>query len=149
MAEEKRELFNKINEDLKTAMKEKNELRLSTLRMMKSKILYVNARGDLTDAEVIKIITKFSKELKESIEEFKKVDRQDEADKSAKELEIVKEYLPKELSADEIKSLVEQVIKETGASSMKEMGTVMKAVTAKQPGIDGKVVSQLVRELLK
>ncbi|MBU1026564.1 MAG: GatB/YqeY domain-containing protein [Candidatus Margulisbacteria bacterium] len=149
MAEEKRELFNKINEDLKIAMKEKNELRLSTLRMMKSKITYVNARGDLPDAEIIKIITKFSKELKESIEEFKKVDRNEEADKSARELEIVKEYLPKELSADEVKSLVEQAIKETGASSIKEMGQVMKAVMAKQPGIDGKIVSQLVRELLK
>ena len=65
MAEEKRELFSKINSDLSKAMKEKNELRLSTLRMMKSKILYVNARGDLSDAEIIKILIKFSKELKE------------------------------------------------------------------------------------
>ena len=149
MTDEKRELFNKINEDLKIAMKAKDVMRLSTLRMMKSKILYVNARGDLDDVEIIKIVNKFAKELKESMDEFKKVERQDEVDKAAEELAIVKEYLPKELSADEIKSLVEQAIKETGASSIKEMGNVMKAVMAKQPGIDGKVVSQLVRETLK
>ncbi|MDD5594601.1 MAG: GatB/YqeY domain-containing protein, partial [Candidatus Margulisbacteria bacterium] len=76
MAEEaKRELLNKINQDLQAAMKAKDELRLSVLRMMKSKILYVNARGDLPDAEVIKILTKYGKDIKESIEEFKKVGR--------------------------------------------------------------------------
>lgn len=143
------ELFSKINNQIKEAMKAKDELRLSTLRMMKSKILYVNARGDLPEAEIIKIITKYSKELKESITEFKKVDRAEDAAKSEKELVIVQEFLPKQLSADEIKSAIQQAIQETGASSMKEMGNVMKAVLAKHPGIDGKIVSQFVRELLK
>ena len=66
MAEEKRELFNKINEELKSALKAKDEVRLSTLRMMKSKVLYVNARGDLPDVEIIKIVNKYSQELKGS-----------------------------------------------------------------------------------
>ncbi|MDD5382422.1 MAG: GatB/YqeY domain-containing protein [Candidatus Margulisbacteria bacterium] len=148
MAEENKS-FNRINDDLKTAMKAKNELRLSVLRMIKSKILYVNARGDLPDAEIIKIINKYSKELKESIEEFNKVGRGQDAATVEKELAIVSEYLPKELSPEEIKALVQQTIQETGASSIKEMGNVMKAVIAKQPGIDGKLVNQFVRELLK
>jgi hypothetical protein len=150
MAEpEKRELFDKINRDLQGALKEKNELRLSVLRMMKSKILYVNARGDLPDAELIKILTKYSKDIKESIEEFKKVGRGVEVERAEKELLIVQEYLPKELSPDEVKALVQQVISETGAASIKEMGNVMKAVLAKAPGIDGKLVNQFVREILK
>jgi hypothetical protein len=143
------ELLAKINDDLKTAMKAKAELRLSVLRMMKSKVLYVNARGDLPDAEIVKIINKYGKDLKESIEEFKKVGRTVEVEVAQKELAIVQEYLPKELSADEVKALVQQVIQETGASSIKEMGNVMKAVLAKQPSADGKLVSQFVREILK
>ena len=130
-------------------MKAKDVMRLSVLRMMKSKILYVNAKGDLPDNEIIKIITKYGKEIKESIEEFKKVNRADDVAKAEKELVIVQEFLPKQLSADEVKVLVEAVIKETSASSIKDMGNVMKGVMAKAPGIDGKIVSQLVRELLK
>ena len=147
--QEKRELFNKINNDLKNAMKARDELRLSVLRMMKSKVLYVNARGDLPDAEIIKILTKYGKDIKESIEEFKKVGRLVEVERSEKELKIVQEYLPKELSPDEIKSLVQQAVAETGATSIKEMGNVMKAVLAKSPGIDAKLVNQFVREILK
>ncbi len=149
MTEEKRELFQKINDQLKNAMKNKDELRLSTLRMVKRKILYVNAKGDLPDLEITKIIKKYSKELKESIEEFKKVERAKEVERHEKELAIVSEYLPKELSPEEVKKIVQQTIQEIGATSIKEMGKVMKAVLEKQPGIDGKVVNQFVRELLK
>jgi len=148
-AEEKREIFTKINSDLARAMKERNELRLSTMRMMKSKILYVNARGDLPDSEIIKILTKFSKELKEAIEESKKVGRMDVAEKTEKELKIVGEYLPKQLSEDEIKAAVQSIISSIGATSIKDMGRVMKDVLAQHPGIDGKIVNQFVRELLK
>ena len=143
------DLFNKINADLQSAMKAKDEMRLSTLRMMKSKVLYVNARGDLPDAEVIKILTKFGKELTEAAEEAKKVCRFEDAKKSEDELKIVMEYLPKQLSADEIKKAVQETIAELGASSIKDMGAVMKAVGAKRPGIDNKLVSQFVREMLK
>ena len=149
MAEEKRELFDKLNKDLQKSMKEKNEERLAVLRMMKSKICYVNPKGDLPDVEIIKILTKYKHEIKESIEEYKKVNRQDVVELNQKELKIVEEYLPRELSAEEIKSLVQQTIQELGATSIKEMGKVMKEVLAKHPGIDGKTVNQFVREFLK
>jgi uncharacterized protein YqeY len=147
--QEKRELFAKINSELKNAMKAKDELRLSTIRMMKSKILYVNARGDLPDTEIIKILTKYSKILKESIEEFKKVEKNEEVEKHEKEFKIVSEFLPKQLSPEEIKTIVQKTIQELGATSIKEMGKVMKEVLAKSPGVDGKAVNQYVREILK
>jgi uncharacterized protein len=142
-------LFEQINNDIKTAMKAKDELKLSVLRMMKSKVLYVNARGDLPEAEVIKIVNKYGKDIKETIAECAKIGRAAEVAQAEKELAIVQSYLPKELTPDEIKGLVEQAIAETGAASAKDMGKVMKAVQAKAPGADGKVVSQIVRELLK
>jgi uncharacterized protein len=143
------ELFNKINSDLQTALKSKDEIRLSVLRMVKSKILYVNARGDLPDAEITKIIKKYSKDLKQSIEEFKKVEKNDEVAAHEKELAIVAEYLPAEITPEEIKKIVEKAITDTGASSIKDMGKVMKEVSGNNPGIDGKIASQTVRELLK
>ena len=149
MSEEKSALFVKLNADLTAAMKAKDEVRLSVIRMMKSKVLYVNARGDLPEAEVVKIVNKYGKDIKESIEEFKKVGRAAEVAQAEKELAIVQEYLPKELSAEELKALVQLAVTETGASTIKDMGNVMKAILVKVPGADGKVVSSLVRELLK
>ena len=149
MAEEKKVLFAKINDDLKKAMKEKDQQRLNVLRMVKSKILYVNARGDLADTEIIKIINKYGKDLKESIVEFEKVGRTEEVASHKQELEIVAEFLPAELSPEEIKKVVGETIKELGVTSIKEMGNTMKACMAKLPGADGKVVSQSVREILK
>jgi len=149
VAEEKRELFDKLNKDLQKSMKEKNEERLAVLRMMKSKICYVNPKGDLSDVEIIKILTKYKHEIKESIEEYNKVNRPDMVELNQKELKMVEEYLPRELSAEEIKSIVQLTIQELGATSIKEMGKVMKEVLAKHPGIDGKTVNQFVRELLK
>ncbi len=149
MAENKSELFEQINNDIKDAMKAKDELKLSVLRMMKSKVLNINARGDLPEAEVVKIVTKYGKDLKEMIEEYTKIGRTVEVDKAKKELGIVQAYLPKELSPDEIKALVQNTISSLGVSSIKEMGRVMKEVTGANPGIDGKLVSQYVRELLK
>ncbi len=142
-------LFEQINRDLQKARKERDETRLAVLRMMKSKVLYVNARGDLPDPEIQKIINKYSKDLKESIEEFKKVGRPVEVQQHEKELAIVREYLPQELSPEEIKALVQKVIAGTGATSIKEMGRVMKEVLAQAPAADGKLVSQFVREILK
>ncbi|OGC04835.1 hypothetical protein A2276_02590 [candidate division WOR-1 bacterium RIFOXYA12_FULL_43_27] len=142
-------LFEKINLDLQAALKSKDELRLSILRMMKSKILYVNARGDLKEDELIKIVSKYAKELKETIEEMQRLGRPDAAEQSVKELKVVEGYLPKQLSEDEIKNLVKATAAELNASSIKDMGNLMKAVLAKAPGIDGKIVSQLVREILK
>ena len=142
-------LFDKINQDLKIALKAKDSQRLSVLRMIKSKILYVNARGELEENEVVKIINKYAKEIKETIVETKKVGRAEESKQAEAELKIVEEYLPKQLTDEEIKALVKKSIEEEGASSMKDMGRVMKVVLAKAPSVDGKLVSQLVRESLK
>ncbi|MFH1826683.1 MAG: GatB/YqeY domain-containing protein [bacterium] len=149
MTEIKNDLFKKLNSELVKAMKEKKPERLSVLRMMKSKILYVNARGELPDADVVKIVKKYGNELKDSIEQFAKAGKTAEVEQHKKELVVVQEFLPKELAPEEVKKIVEAVVKETGASSVKDMGNVMKAVMAKAPGIDGKVVNQFVRELLK
>ncbi|MBU1617562.1 MAG: GatB/YqeY domain-containing protein [Candidatus Margulisbacteria bacterium] len=146
---EQSELLKKINTDLMIAMKGKDEFRLAVLRMMKSKVLYVNARGEISEAEVIKILNKYAKELKESTEEFRKIGRPAEVEKAIKELAVVQEYLPKEMSAEEVKAAVTQTISALGAASIKEMGKVMKEITAKYPSIDGKLVSQYVREVLK
>lgn len=148
MNEAKKSLFARINADLQQAMKNKDEFRLSVLRMLKSKILYVNARGEMEDGEIIKIINKYGKELKESISEFQKVGRSADVAQVEKELMVVKEYLPAELSPEELKKLVQTVIAEVGASSSKDLGKVMKGIKDKAPAADGKLVSQLVRELL-
>jgi len=142
-------LFEKINKDLQKALKEKNTLRLETIRMMKSKILYINPKGELSDEEIIKILNKYAKTLKEAVEEAKKVNRIDVAEKTEKELQIVREYLPKELSPEELKQVVKKTIKEVGATSMKEMGAVMKEIMGKCPTADGKIVKNLVAQELK
>lgn len=139
-------MFNKINADLKEAMKNKDALRLETLRMMKSKILNVNARGELPEADIIKILTKYANALKEEAAEAEKVGRTETADHAKAELKIVEAYLPKQLNEDDIKTAVEKAIQELGAASMKDMGRVMKEFLARHPGIDGSIVSRLVKE---
>ena len=142
-------LFENLNKDLQKAMKEKNALRLDTLRMMKSKVLYVNARGDLPDEEILKILSKYAKSLEEAIEEAKKVGRLDVSEKTSLELKIVEEYLPTKLSEKELKEVVKKVIAESGASSMKDMGRVMKEIMGKHPAVDGKLLKNLVEQTLQ
>lgn len=141
-------LFQQINSDIIQAMKEKNELKLSVLRMVKSKILNVNARGDLPDTEIIKIISKYAKSLEEAIAETRKVNRLDEVLVLESELVIVKTYLPKQLSEAEIQKTVEDTIQKLGAASIKDMGKVMKEIGANYPGIDNSLVSKIVKEKL-
>ena len=143
------ELFKKLNEDLAAAMKAKDAVRLDVLRMMKSKVLLVNARGDLPDADILKILQKYSKSLKDAIEETKKVNRPEAVAKLEGELKIVEEYLPKMLSEAEARNMVQQIIAETGATTKKDTGKVMKAVMGKGLNIDGSLVSRIVSEILK
>lgn len=143
------ELFKKLNQDLTAAMKAKDTVRLEVLRMMKSKVLLVNARGDLPDTDISKILQKYSKSLKDAIEETKKVNRPEAVAKLEGELKIVEEYLPKMLSDDEVKDLVQKAIAETGATSKKDTGKVMKAVMGMGLNVDGSVVSRFVSETLK
>ncbi len=143
------EMFKKINDALSAAMKAKDTFRLDVIRMMKSKILNVNARGDLPEAEIIKILQKYAKSLKDAIVETKKVNRPDAVSKLEGELKIVEEYLPKMMSETETRELVAKTIAELGVSGPKEMGKVMKAITSKGLSVDNSVISHLVSEALK
>jgi len=142
------ELFKKLNSELAAAMKSKDAFRLDVIRMMKSKVLNVNARGDLPDAEVIKILQKYAKSLKDAIEETKKVNRPDAVTKLEGELKIVEEYLPKMLSEAEVKDIIAKVIAEVGAASPKETGKVIKAVMGKGLNVEGSMVSKIVSQML-
>ena len=143
------ELFKKINDDLSAAMKARDAARLEVVRMMKSKILNVNARGDLPDAEITKILQKYAKSLKDAIEETKKVNRPEAVAKLEYELKTVEEYLPKMMSDAEAREVVAKIIAEVGATSAKDTGKVMKAVMGKGLNVDGSTVSRLVAEALK
>jgi uncharacterized protein YqeY len=143
------EMFKKINGDLAAAMKARDTFRLEVIRMMKSKVLLVNARGDLPDPEIIKILQKYAKSLKDAIEETKKVNRPEAVAKLEGELKIVEEYLPKMLSEAEVRDAVAKAIAEVGATFPKDAGKVMKAVMGKGLNVDGSTVSRIVSEALK
>jgi uncharacterized protein YqeY len=142
----------KVADNMKQAMKDRDALKVSTLRFLMAALK--NARIDkmvpkIEDADVIQVIKKQIKQRQESIEQFTQANRKDLADKEAAELAILKEYLPKEMSEDALKKIIADVLKDTGAATMKDMGTVMKAVAEKTQGAaDNKVVSQLVRSAL-
>jgi len=141
-------MLEKLSEDIKTAMKSRDQFRLDVLRMMKSKIMLVDTKGKISEAECFKILATYSKRLKESIDEFKKVERLDAVEKTENELKIVEEYLPKQMSDEEIKKLVLDAIQKTGAASKKEMGKVMKEALASNATLDGNKVKDIVLALL-
>ncbi len=140
--------------DMTAAMKAKDANRLSTLRMAKAALMNEeNKRGVgtvLTDEDVMKILTTLVKQRKDSIEQFTANGRPELAEKEKEELVVLEEYLPQAATAEEIAAAVDQAIAETGASSMKEMGLVMKATLAKLSGknADGKLVSETVKSKL-
>lgn len=144
-------LIEKIEMDLKNALKSKDQLRVSTLRLLKSAIGYlaIEKKDDLKDDDVISVIKKQVKQRKDSIEGFKKGNREDLAQKEHSELEILKVYLPEEITPEALSVIIDEAINETGASTSKDMGMVMKAVMAKTKGsADGKAVSSIVNEKL-
>lgn len=144
--------LDRINEDLKAAMKSKDAERLSTLRMVKTalKNREIDKMESLTDEEAIKILQSLVKQRRDSIEQYQQAGRIELAEKEAAEIKIIEEYLPAALDDAAIARVVEETIAETGASSMKEMGAVMKAVMAKLTGqtVDGKAVNQIVKSKL-
>jgi len=145
-------LEEKILNDYKEAMKNKETLKSSVLSFLRAEMINVavaKKKKALDDNEVISVIRKQVKARQDSIDQFTKGLRQDLADKETKELEILKSYLPKELSCEEIKKIIEEAVIATGAQEVKDMGKVMKEVNAKIAGqADGKVISDLVRERL-
>ena len=143
-----------IDQEIKTAMKAKNQAVLRTLRAIKSAILIAEtaegrSHGPLTDTEALQLLTKQAKQRKDSLEQFTKNGRDDLAIIESEELEIIEGFLPKQLSEDELKAELEKIMAETGASSMKDMGKVMGLATQRLTGkADGKVIAGMVRNLL-
>jgi uncharacterized protein YqeY len=145
-------LKEQIEADTKTAMKARDMETVSALRMVsssiKNKMIEVRPK-DLTDEDVISVLKKLSKQRKDSIEQFQKAGRNDLADKEQKELSVLEKYLPEQMSEEQITEIVKATISEMGASSMKDMGKVMGAVTGKTQGAaDNKLVSQIVKAQL-
>ncbi|MGE0468579.1 MAG: GatB/YqeY domain-containing protein [Nitrospira sp.] len=145
-------LNDRLTEDLKLAMKSRDQLRMDVIRMIKAAVLNkeVELKRDLDDAEMSRVMTTLVKQRRESVEQFEKAQRLELAAKERKEIEIIESYLPKPLTHQELDALVASVLTETGASSMKDMGQIMKAVMARVAGqpIDGKQVSELVKSKL-
>lgn len=145
-------LEEKILNDYKEAMKARDTLKSSVLSFLRADMINqatAKKKAALDDAEIIAVIKKQIKQRQDSIEQFTKGNRLEMADKEKKEYEILKTYLPPELSEKQIKALIEEAIASTGASTMKDMGRLMKELTAKIAGqADGKLVSELVRQRL-
>jgi uncharacterized protein len=142
----------RIQADLTAAMKEKDELRLSTLRMMKSalKNKEIEKVRPLDDMESLQVLQTLVKQRQDSAHQFRHGGRPDLAEKEEKEIVIIQRYLPAAPTDDELHHAIEKAINEEGASSLKQMGAVIKAARAKLEGkaIDGKVLSDRVRERL-
>lgn len=144
-------LKEKLMADLKDAMKEKQTLRKNVVQMIRAAILQVekDKQIELDDNQVLEIIAKESKKRKDSLSDYEKSGRQDLIDQVNQEIEIISEYLPKQLTRDEITSIVKEIIEETGASTIKDMGKVMKVAKEKMgASADGKTINEVAKELL-
>ncbi len=145
-------LQDRISREIKEAMLAKDAEKLSTLRLLKSALGYVQIEkktDQLSDAEVTSVIQKESKKRRDSIEQYRNGGRPELAEKEARELAVLETFLPAPLSPDELEKLVRAAIQELGATSKKEMGPVVKAVQAKAAGrADGRAISAIVGKLL-
>ena len=145
-------LQQRVTDELKSSMMARQAVRTATLRMLKAALGYAQIEKkteDLSDAEVMAVIQREAKKRRDAIEEFEKGGRAEMAANEKAELEVLSGFLPKALSPEELEALVRGVITETGATSKKDMGAVMKAAQAKVDGrADGKTVSALVSRLL-
>ncbi|MFD0715083.1 GatB/YqeY domain-containing protein [Paenibacillus sp. GCM10027626] len=145
-------LSERLNDDMKQAMKNQEKFKLTTIRMIRSSIknLEIDLKRPLDDNEVLDILSREIKQRKDSLQEFKKAGRDDLAKDIAAEIEIISVYLPDQLTEEEIKVIVQQTLQETGASSKAEMGKVMAALMPKVKGrADGKLVNTLVQQFLQ
>ncbi|PYK30086.1 MAG: glutamyl-tRNA amidotransferase [Verrucomicrobia bacterium] len=147
-------LAQRVDDDLKTAMREKNAMKLAVLRMLKAAIMNaaiekVGAQGQLSDGDATQVIRKQVKQRQDSIESFEKGGRAELAAKEKDELSILQSYLPQQMSADELSKIVRETIAEVGATSKAQMGAVMKALQPKVAGrADGKTLSAEVQKQL-
>ena len=144
-------LKDRLTEDLKQAMRQGDEQRKSTIRLVKAAITNAEIeRGkELGDDEVLAVIAKQAKQRRESVTEFAKAGRQDLVDQEEEELQILLSYLPAQMSRDEIEVAARQIIAEVGATSRAQMGEVMRRLMPQLKGkADGSLVNQVVREIL-
>lgn len=141
---------NRLNEDLKSAMKNKESLRLNTIRLVKKYIqeleTSVGHTGDATDAEVLKIINKLVKQGKDAAEQYKSAGRTDIYDEEMQQIAVLESYLPKQLSDEEISIEIDKVMSETGSTNM---GVLMKELNTRLAGqADGKTISRILKQKL-
>jgi len=145
-------LNQQIAADLTAAMKAKDAARLSALRMLKAAVMNksVEKGRDLEDAEVLQVVSSLVKQRRDSIEQFEKAGRTDLVDKEAHEIAVLERYLPPAVAPEEIEAAVAAAVSETGATSAKDIGKVMKAVMPKLAGknVDGRAVNDAVRRAL-
>ncbi|KRE74971.1 GatB/YqeY domain-containing protein [Paenibacillus sp. Soil750] len=144
-------LSDRLNEDMKQAMKSRDKFKLSVIRMVRSTIKNseIDLKRPLDDNEVLDVLTREIKQRKDSLQEFSKAGRDDLADNLKAELVILAEYMPQQLSEEEVKAIVQQTIQQIGASSKADMGKVMTALMPQVKGrADGKLINQLVQQLL-
>ncbi|HOJ77922.1 MAG TPA: GatB/YqeY domain-containing protein [Bacillota bacterium] len=145
-------LKEKLQEEMKVALKNKSQLKLSVIRLVKAAItnLEIDRGHELDDSEVIEVLAKEAKQRKDAIIEYEKAGRNDIVESLKMELQILQEYLPAQLSEEELKAIVQEIIDSVGATSKKDMGKVMAALMPKVKGrADGKVVNQLVNSFLE
>jgi uncharacterized protein len=145
-------LKEKLMEDLKISMREKNTLRKDVIQMVRASILQIekDKQIQLTDDQIIEVMAKEAKKRKDSLEDYLKSGREDLIQKIQEEIAIINEYLPQQLTKDEIAQIVKQIIVEVDAKDMKDMGKVMKAAKEKMGATaDGKTINEVVKELLQ
>lgn len=144
-------LKEKLLEDLKVSMREKNEVRKNVVQMVRAAVLQVekDKQIELGDEHIIEIMAKEAKKRRDSIADYEKGGREDLVSKIKEEISIIEEYLPKQLSKEEVAKIVKAVIAEVGATSMKDMGIVMKSAKERiGAASDGKTINEVVKELL-
>ena len=144
-------LKEKLLEDLKNSMKDKNIIRKNVVQMVRASILQVekDKQIELDDNKIIEVIAKEAKKRKDSLADYEKAGREDLISQIKEEISILEEYLPKQLSAEELEVIVKEIIEEVGATSMKDMGNVMKAAKEKiGAAADGRAINEMVKKLL-
>ena len=144
-------LKEKLMEDLKESMKNKDTVRKNTVQMVRASILQIEKdKGiEVEDSKIIDIIAKEVKTKKDALKDFEKAERQDLIDLTNREIEVLQEYLPKQLSRDEVKVEVQKIISEIGATSMKDMGAIMKEAKAKMgASAEGKTINEVAKEIM-
>ena len=144
-------LKEKLMEDLKVSMRNKDEIRKNTVQMVRAAILQIEKdKGiQVEDDKILEIIAKEVKSKRDALKDFEKAERQDLIDQTNKEIEVLQEYLPQQLSKEEIKVELEKIIAQIGATTMKDMGAIMKEAKAKMgASADGKTINEVAKEIM-